>query len=148
MGFKEFMVANHLSVRFLLDLCDSPFLPLQSSGKERDKLRWQFLIYDKDGSGSLTRDEMTSMFLMMYQDPDLDKAEQKIAAREITGKAEEMFSKLDADGEQSFLETSQITSETRFEVEGGEGKQVEFGLVLVVCNSKCEEAVTEDDLVN
>ena len=100
MGFKEFMVANHLSVRFLLDLCDSPFLPLQSSGKERDKLRWQFLIYDKDGSGSLTRDEMTSMFLMMYQDPDLDKAEQKIAAREITGKAEEMFSKLDADGEQ------------------------------------------------
>ena len=91
---------------------------------------------------------MTSMFLMMYQDPDLDKAEQKIAAREITGKAEEMFSKLDADGEQSFLESSQITSETRLEVEGGEGKQVEFGLVLVVCNSKCEEAVTEDDLVN
>ena len=47
--------------------------------------------------GSLTRDEMTSMFLMMYQDPDLTKAEQKIAVKEITSKAEEMFVKLDAD---------------------------------------------------
>ena len=43
--------------------------------------------------GSLTRDEMTSMFLMMYQDPDQSKAEQKIAVKEITSKAEEMFGK-------------------------------------------------------
>ena len=41
---------------------------------------------------------MSDMFLMMYQDPDLSKVEQKIAAKEIVGKAEEMFSKLDADG--------------------------------------------------
>ena len=40
---------------------------------------------------------MTSMFLMMYQDPDQTKAEQKIAVKEITSKAEEMFVKLDAD---------------------------------------------------
>ena len=40
---------------------------------------------------------MTSMFLMMYQDPDQSKAEQKVAVKEITSKAEEMFVKLDAD---------------------------------------------------
>ena len=49
-------------------------------------------------AGTLTRDEMTSMFLMMYQDPDLTKAEQKTAAKEICGKAAEMFRKLDLDG--------------------------------------------------
>ena len=41
---------------------------------------------------------MTSMFLMMYQDPELSKAEQKVAAKEIIGKAEEMFVELDLDG--------------------------------------------------
>merc|ERR1712141_800023 len=81
LGFQEFMIANHLSI----------------TDKEADKLKWQFLIYDRDGSGSLTRDEMTSMFVMMYQDPDQSKAEQKIAVKEITGKAEELFVKLDAD---------------------------------------------------
>ena len=34
---------------------------------------------------------------MMYQDPDQSQTDQKIAVKEITNKAEEMFVKLDAD---------------------------------------------------
>ena len=68
----------------------------------RDKLKWQFLMYDRDCPGSITSEEMRSMFVMLCQEPehrDLEPMELKLNTNAIERMAEEMFSELDADGD-------------------------------------------------
>ena len=68
----------------------------------KDKLKWQFMMYDRDGSGSITTEEMKAMFVMMCQEPehlDLEPMELKLVIKGIERMAEEMFHELDADGD-------------------------------------------------
>ena len=73
----------------------------QSSGSVKDKLKWQFMLYDRDGSGEISKEEMLSMFLTMCQHPHSEESvERKMEANEIERKAEEMFTNLDEDGDE------------------------------------------------
>ena len=59
-------------------------------------------MYDRDGSGSITTEEMKAMFVMMCQEPehlDLEPMELKLVIKGIERMAEEMFHELDADGD-------------------------------------------------
>ena len=41
--------------------------PLQATGSPQQKLRWQFRLYDKDGSGSVELKEMVEILVMILQ---------------------------------------------------------------------------------
>ena len=103
-AFSEFMVATHLSVGILKEpesFCQGSYF--KGSGSVRDKLKWQFMLYDRDNSGSITKEEMMNMFLMMCQQPiaeETDPIERKLEAKEIGRKAEELFRDLDVDGDE------------------------------------------------
>ena len=77
------------------------------------------MLYDRDGSGecklfrgnpftlssflgSITREEMKLIFVMMLEEPqhkELEPTEYKLAIKEIERKADDMFVELDADGD-------------------------------------------------
>ena len=61
------------------------------------------MLYDRDSSGTISKEEMMSMFLMMCQQPnseETDSMERKLEAKEIGRKAEELFRDLDEDGDE------------------------------------------------
>ena len=41
--------------------------PVQATGSPQQKLRWQFRLYDKDGSGSVELKEMVEILVMILQ---------------------------------------------------------------------------------
>jgi len=91
--FREFLIATHLSAR----------------GSPEDKLRWQFMLYDRDGGGSIDLKEMTDIFVMLFQADNIgDDANQRLYKLEIREeaikKAELLFHALDADGDGSLTQ--------------------------------------------
>ena len=82
----------------------------------KDKLKWQFMMYDRDGSGSITTEEMKAMFVMMCQEPehlDLEPMELKLVIKGIERMAEEMFHELDADGDGFVTQVSGLQRNNR-----------------------------------
>jgi len=60
------------------------------------------MLYDRDGSGVITMEEMKSMFVMMCQETEqnkLEPTELKLFIKGLEQKAEEMFEELDADSD-------------------------------------------------
>ena len=62
----------------------------KSTGSPEQKLRWQFRLYDKDGSGSVALSEMIEILVMLYQNT--------YSREESVSRAEMMFAQLDEDG--------------------------------------------------
>ena len=65
------------------------------------------MLYDQDSSGSITKDEMVNIFMMMYKDHERKETDEdeeledawKTVEREVIKKAEDLFHDLDADGD-------------------------------------------------
>lgn len=73
-------------------------------------------MYDRDGSGSITTEEMKGMFVMMCQEPehqDLEPMELKLAVKGIERMAEDMFCDLDADGDGFVTQVSGLVQEKK-----------------------------------
>ena len=73
-------------------------------------------MYDRDGSGSITTEEMKAMFVMMCQEPehlDLEPMELKLVIKSIERMAEEMFHELDADGDGFVTQVSGLQRDNR-----------------------------------
>ena len=62
----------------------------QAKGSPEQKLRWQFRLYDKDGSGTVALWEMVDILVMIFQN--------HYNREESVAKAEQMFAHLDEDG--------------------------------------------------
>jgi len=60
------------------------------------------MLYDRDGSGAITIEEMKSMFVMMCHETahnQLEPTQLKLYIKGLEQKAEEMFDELDADSD-------------------------------------------------
>ena len=68
LNFKEFLIATHETVEIeaFFKLCTKMF-PFKAKGSPQQKLRWQFRLYDKDGSGSVELKEMVEILVMVLQ---------------------------------------------------------------------------------
>ena len=67
LSFREFLVATHETVRHTRADTTPNLAPLQATGSPQQKLRWQFRLYDKDGSGSVELKEMVEILVMILQ---------------------------------------------------------------------------------
>ncbi|XP_017493007.1 PREDICTED: Kv channel-interacting protein 4-like, partial [Rhagoletis zephyria] len=84
-------------------------LSILSRGSVEEKLRWTFSLYDINGDGFITREEMTDIVTAIYELmgrlPDECPAEEKIKC-----KVDHIFQKMDKNGDgvvtlDEFLET-------------------------------------------
>ena len=69
---------------------------ITSSGTPEEKLKWVFKLYDVDGNGTISQNEMTKVVQSMY---DMLAPEESKTDERANEKAKEVFQQLDLNGD-------------------------------------------------
>ena len=69
---------------------------ITSSGTPEEKLKWVFKLYDVDGNGTISQNEMTKVVQSMY---DMLTPEESKTGERANEKAKEVFQQLDLNGD-------------------------------------------------
>ena len=69
---------------------------ITSSGTPEEKLKWVFKLYDVDGNGSISQNEMTKVVQSMY---DMLTPEESKTGERANEKTKEVFQQLDLNGD-------------------------------------------------
>ena len=96
--FRTFDTDNNNYIDFLEFLLA---VNITSSGNPEEKLKWTFKLYDVDGNGTISQQEMTKVVQSVYDIIGSNMLPSNETAKE---RAEKVFSQLDTDGDSKLTE--------------------------------------------